>query len=267
MINYWKFPSSFFSSKFGNFSLVEPRTVSPAQPVPDGIPRPPWADSGIPNDPPVEADRKSPEDLSKMRRACRLASKILHSAKHLAKASIWWAVMHSAHCFQTINAFTQHHTLYNSLLVVIIWQLSMVVTPQLATPLYLTDLDAFTARCDHRGDWPAGAPPDRRARCLPISTQLPRLPQVGVHLGQQRGLPRHPRRPATAGRRHRQHRRHRESPVGHVVSWRHVTCLVKGGRVRCALRADLGYALCAEDVSRSLDCLLIMMVFCCFFRL
>ena len=75
-------------SKFGSFSLVEPGNVSPAQPVPDDIARPPWADSGEPADPPATAECKTLEDLTKMRRACRLASKILHAAKHLAKASI-----------------------------------------------------------------------------------------------------------------------------------------------------------------------------------
>ena len=37
---------------------------------------------------------------------------------------------------------------------------------------------------------------------------VPRLPQVDLHLDQPRGLPRHPRRQAAQGRRHRQCRRH-----------------------------------------------------------
>ena len=36
---------------------------------------------------------------------------------------------------------------------------------------------------------------------------VPRLPQVDLHLDQPRGLPRHPERQAAARRRHRQHRR------------------------------------------------------------
>ena len=85
------FVFSTFRSKFGNFSLVEPENVSPSQPVPCNIHCPPWAHSGIPGDPPAAPDCKSQEDLGKMRRACRLASKILHAAKQLAKASTYSA--------------------------------------------------------------------------------------------------------------------------------------------------------------------------------
>ena len=39
---------------------------------------------------------------------------------------------------------------------------------------------------------------------------LQAVPEVDLHLGQPRGLPRHPGRPGAEGRRHRQHRRHRD---------------------------------------------------------
>ena len=43
----------------------------------------------------------------------------------------------------------------------------------------------------------------------PSTLELPRLPQVALHLGQRGRLPRHPRQPRAGGRRHRQPRRHR----------------------------------------------------------
>ena len=67
-----------------------------------------------------------------------------------------------------------------------------------------------TARYNHRRDRPSGPPPYRLPRRLPVATQLPRLPQVRLHVRQQCGLSRHPRRPAAPGRRHHQHRCHCE---------------------------------------------------------
>ena len=49
-----------------------------------------------------------------------------------------------------------------------------------------------------------------RPRRLSRAAQLPRLPQVDLHLDQPRRLPRHSRRQAAARRRHRQHRRDRD---------------------------------------------------------
>ena len=63
---------------------------------------------------------------------------------------------------------------------------------------------------DHRGARPALPRLHRqRAAVDPGEPQLPRLPQDHLHLGQPRGLPRHPERQAAQGRRHRQYRRHR----------------------------------------------------------
>ena len=46
------------------------------------------------------------------------------------------------------------------------------------------------------------------SEAIPAQPQLPRLPEDHLHLGQPRGLPRHPERQAAESRRHRQHRRH-----------------------------------------------------------
>ncbi len=47
----------------------------------------------------------------------------------------------------------------------------------------------------------------RAAELLPA--RLHALSEIDLHLGQRRGLPRHPRRQGAEERRHRQHRRHR----------------------------------------------------------
>jgi methionyl aminopeptidase len=57
---------------------VRPGRISPPRPVPDDIPRPPYADSGVPV---RRADRhvRSPEVIEKMRRAGRAAGEILQA--------------------------------------------------------------------------------------------------------------------------------------------------------------------------------------------
>ena len=62
---------------------------------------------------------------------------------------------------------------------------------------------------DDRGARPDRPPGLHRAGRLSLHPQLPRLPEVDLHLGQRGDLPRHPRRPPAGGRRHRQYRRHR----------------------------------------------------------
>ena len=61
---------------------------------------------------------------------------------------------------------------------------------------------------DHRGARPHRPPGLHRPGRLSLDAQLPRLPEVDLHLGQRGDLPRDPGRPAPRGGRHRQHRRH-----------------------------------------------------------
>ncbi len=71
------------------------------------------------------------------------------------------------------------------------------------------DRRARAARRDDRGTRPDLPRLHRqRAEHDPGQPELPRLPEDHLHLGQPRGLPRHPQRQAPEGRRHRQHRRH-----------------------------------------------------------
>ena len=58
----------------------------------------------------------------------------------------------------------------------------------------------------------------RRAACHSGPAQLPGLPQVHLHVGEPRGLPRHPRRQDAQAGRHRQRRHHRHQGR---LSWRH----------------------------------------------
>ncbi|XP_037092232.1 methionine aminopeptidase 1D, mitochondrial-like [Pollicipes pollicipes] len=86
--SFWNLGTQANSSRFGRFEVVEPGKVLPAQLVPEHIKSPPWADSGAPPTPPNIAECKTEDSIQKMRRACRLASKILHSVKHLAKPGV-----------------------------------------------------------------------------------------------------------------------------------------------------------------------------------
>ena len=61
----------------------------------------------------------------------------------------------------------------------------------------------------HRRTRPAVPRVHPRPRRDPGAVELPRLPEVDLHLDQPGRLPRHSRRQKIGGRRHRQHRRHR----------------------------------------------------------
>ena len=98
-----------------------------------------------------------------------------------------------------------------------------------------------------------------RPRRLPEPAQLPRLPQVGVHLRQRGHLPRHPRQPPARRRRHRQRRRHRLSSTASTAT---PTATFAGGRRRRAsamlirdTRAALhaGIATCAPGCADQRD--------------
>jgi hypothetical protein len=65
------------------------------------------------------------------------------------------------------------------------------------------DLDRHLPRLHRRGQPGPFPRPSTTAAARP-----PALPQVDLHLGQPRRLPRHSGRPAAQGRRHRQRRRH-----------------------------------------------------------
>ena len=66
---------------------LRPGTVSPMRPVPPGIPRPPYAESGEPP-PGREAAVKSPEVIARMRVAGRIAAEILREAGALVAPGV-----------------------------------------------------------------------------------------------------------------------------------------------------------------------------------
>ena len=75
---------------------------------------------------------------------------------------------------------------------------------------------------DHRRARRLRPRPLHRARRLPVTAQLQRLPQEPVHLGERGHLPRHPRLTGAGRRRHRQPRRHRLHRRGARRHQRHV---------------------------------------------
>ena len=77
------------------------------------------------------------------------------------------------------------------------------LTPHIKPGVTTNEIDRLAARVHEQVQGAISA----HAR-LPAA-RLPALPQVAVHLGQPRGLPRHPERQAAEEGRHRQRRRHR----------------------------------------------------------
>src|ERR671930_232093 len=57
---------------------IRPGRQSPPRPVPPEIPRPPYAESGVPVRVPENTVR-SPEVITRMRRACRAAAEVLQA--------------------------------------------------------------------------------------------------------------------------------------------------------------------------------------------
>lgn len=67
---------------FGSYSLLDNvGEVSAAQPVPEHIPRPPYAETGQPPPPPASAELHSKEGIEAMRAACSLAVKAQNTVR------------------------------------------------------------------------------------------------------------------------------------------------------------------------------------------
>ncbi|EDV28214.1 uncharacterized protein TRIADDRAFT_53589 [Trichoplax adhaerens] len=92
--NYYS-PSMLFSSRYrqifrswSSFSLVQPKQVSPAQPVPQGIPLPPYALTGVVPPSPITIEIKNEDQIDAMKRSCQLAYRILDSVKNYIKVGM-----------------------------------------------------------------------------------------------------------------------------------------------------------------------------------
>lgn len=64
--------------------ITQTGNVSPMQYVPDSVPKPEYARSGIVMGVPKEMEKKTPEQISRMKDSCRLARNVLHEvSKHV----------------------------------------------------------------------------------------------------------------------------------------------------------------------------------------
>lgn len=74
---------------FGSYSVLDNvGEVSSAQPVPDHIPRPPYAETGQPPPPPGHPEIHTGANLDAMRAACRLAAKVQNAVKENIKVRV-----------------------------------------------------------------------------------------------------------------------------------------------------------------------------------
>ena len=76
------------SKKNDDRPALKPGVVSPAQGVPAHIPRPPYAETGMMPPWDTRPQTQSPENLEKMRAACKLAANVLNHAGSLVKPGV-----------------------------------------------------------------------------------------------------------------------------------------------------------------------------------
>lgn len=66
---------------WSSFNLVQLEQVSPSQPVPDDIPLPPYALTGIVPPSPLSIEIKTQDQIDCMKKSCQLAYQVLDSVK------------------------------------------------------------------------------------------------------------------------------------------------------------------------------------------
>ena len=73
--------STHYCRSWSSFNLVQLGQVSPSQPVPDNVPLPPYALTGIVPPPPLSIEIKTQDQIDCMKESCHLAYRVLDSVK------------------------------------------------------------------------------------------------------------------------------------------------------------------------------------------
>ncbi|KAJ8679945.1 hypothetical protein QAD02_015732 [Eretmocerus hayati] len=76
------------AQKFGKYDIVEPRNVSDRRMVPSYIPKPEYADTGIPKESPEEPEIKDKYQIECMAHSCKFAKRILRELRAVVKPGI-----------------------------------------------------------------------------------------------------------------------------------------------------------------------------------